>query len=87
MKKLKLIILLLPVLLLLSGSSNPPVNVRVNVDATSITGKLEPFWASQIIHPTEFMLTEWGENLLSLFSESGAARQYIRLYNQPERAI
>ena len=84
MKKL----FILPIiLLLLSGFTVPPENIRINVDATRSTGKLEPFWASQIIHPTEFLLTEWGRNFISLLKESGAANDYIRIYNQPENAI
>lgn len=61
--------------------------VNIKVDATQTTGTLKPFWASQIIHPTEFLLTEWGRNFVNLITETGAARQYIRIYNQPERAI
>jgi xylan 1,4-beta-xylosidase len=59
----------------------------IHVDATQITGGLEPFWASQIVHPTEFLLTEWGRQFLNLLKETGAARQRIRIYNQPEEAI
>ncbi|MDR0430579.1 MAG: hypothetical protein LBH58_08915 [Tannerellaceae bacterium] len=61
--------------------------VKINVDAAQYTGKLEPFWASQIIHPTEFLLTGWGKNFIDMITEAGAARQYIRIYNQPERAF
>ncbi len=83
MKKL----IILPIILLLAGFSAVPEKVTVQVDATKSVGKLDPFWASQIIHPTEFLLTEWGRNFVHLLKESGAALQYIRIYNQPERAI
>lgn len=59
----------------------------IKVDATQQVRTLDPFWASQIIHPTEFLLTDWGRNFVSLLKETGAARQYIRIYNQPEKAI
>jgi hypothetical protein len=36
-------------------------SVQINVDARRSVGKLEPFWTSQIIHPTEFVLTGWGK--------------------------
>ncbi len=49
--------------------------------------RLEPFWASQIIHPTESLLTDWGNEFLHLLAETGAAREHIRIYNQPEEAI
>ncbi len=62
-------------------------SIEIKVDATKKLGKLEPFWASQIIHPTEYLLTTWGEDFLHLLKETGAARQYIRIYNQPENAI
>lgn len=78
---------LLPFFLLLFCSAYPPESIQVNVDATKTSGRLEPFWASQIIHPTEFLLTEWGRNFVNLLAESGAARQFIRVYNQPEVAI
>lgn len=61
--------------------------LRITVDATRTTGTLEPFWASQIIHPTESLLTEQGRSLLRLMTETGAARQYVRIYNQPETAV
>ena len=61
--------------------------VQVKVDATKTIGALEPFWASQIVHPTEFLLTEWGKDFLDMITESGAAQQYIRIYNQPEKAF
>jgi xylan 1,4-beta-xylosidase len=61
--------------------------VRIEVDAIKKTGMLEPFWASQIIHPTEFILTEWGAEFVSLLAKTGAAQQFIRIYNQPEKAI
>lgn len=78
---------LIPLFLFLMSSTFPPRSIQVKVDATRTTGKLEPFWASQIIHPTEFLLTEWGKNFVNLLKESGAAREYIRVYNQPEAAI
>lgn len=59
----------------------------VQVDATQTLGRLEPFWASQIVHPTEFLLTEWGQRYVRLLKATGAARQYIRIYNQPENAV
>lgn len=61
--------------------------IEIKVDASKLVGKLEPFWASQIIHPTEFLLTEWGRNFVDMLTETGAARQYIRIYNQPEKAL
>jgi len=78
---------IISIALILSGIAISAQKVEINVDATKTTGKLEPFWASQIIHPTEFLLTEWGKDFLSLLNETGAARQRIRIYNQPEEAI
>lgn len=60
--------------------------LRVTVDAGRVSGTLEPFWASQIIHPTESLEAEQGQALLRLMAETGAARQYVRIYNQPEYA-
>jgi len=61
--------------------------VVIDVDAKNKRGKLEPFWANQIIHPTDFVLTEWGRSFIHMLKETGAAKQYIRIYNQPEVAI
>jgi len=61
--------------------------VAIQVDATRAIGELEPFWASQIVHPTERLLTDEGAELLRLMTEAGAARQFVRIYNQPEEAI
>jgi xylan 1,4-beta-xylosidase len=61
--------------------------VKISVDANKTTGMLAPFWASQIIHPTEFLLTGWGKKYMNLITKSGAARQYVRIYNQPEKAF
>lgn len=77
------------ILLLLLGAivADAQKTVRIDVDATRQTGTLKPFWASQIIHPTEFLLTSWGRNFVDMITDAGAARQYIRIYNQPERAL
>jgi xylan 1,4-beta-xylosidase len=80
-------IVFLFIILLLGNYAQAQLSVEINVDATNVIGQLEPFWASQIIHPTEFLLTEWGDNFLKLLEENGAAQQYIRIYNQPEQAI
>ena len=61
--------------------------MKINVDATKIIAPLDPFWAGITFHPTEYLSTQWGEELLRLLAESGAARTFIRLYNQPENAI
>ena len=82
---IKLLSLTLILVLLCSFTPQEPVSIKV--DATKNLSKLDPFWASQIIHPTEFLLTGWGNNFIKLLKESGAARQYIRIYNQPETAI
>ncbi len=60
---------------------------RITADATRTIGRLEPFWANQIIHPTESLLTDWGRDFLKMLAEAGAARQHVRIYNQPEAAI
>ncbi len=78
---------LAPALLAPVGFSQTGGRVQVNVDATRTQGKLEPFWASQIIHPTEALLTDWGKGFLQMLKETGAARQHVRIYNQPETAI
>lgn len=62
-------------------------SLEIKVDASRTVGELKPFWASQIIHPTEFLRTEWGREFAQLLAETGAARQYIRIYNQPEYAV
>jgi hypothetical protein len=67
--------------------SQDSATVHVDVDASRAVVELEPFWASQIIHPTESLLTERGKKLLDLVANAGAARQHIRIYNQPEVAI
>ena len=82
LKKITPILVLITTLCL--AQSDP--DVVVSVDATQRIGSLEPFWASQIIHPTESLLTPRGEKLLKLMVENGAARQYVRIYNQPETA-
>jgi len=84
---MKLKVLMIAGILFGLSFSFPSKDVIIQIDTTHSYGKLEPFWASQIIHPTEFLTTEWGRNLVSLFVENGAARQYIRIYNQPEKAI
>ena len=68
------------------ASESAEATVAIQVDATQTLGRLEPFWASQIIHPTESLETEQGQALLRLMAEAGAARQYVRIYNQPEYA-
>lgn len=77
------------IILLLSTSIVAAQNseVKIHVDANHLKGPLEPFWARQIVHPTEFLLTEWGDRFINLITENGAASQYIRIYNQPEKAI
>jgi xylan 1,4-beta-xylosidase len=60
---------------------------HIDLDAAIPVGELQPFWAGQTFHPTEYLSTEWGENLVTLMGEAGAARTFIRLYNQPENAI
>jgi len=80
-------LILLSAALARSASSQPAEQVQISVDATCTAGKLDPFWASQIIHPTESLLTDPGKRLLRLMAETGAARQNIRIYNQPEEAI
>jgi xylan 1,4-beta-xylosidase len=74
-------------LLLISLSGYSQQAITIDVDVTSPVGELKPFWAGQTFHPTEYLSTEWGENLVRLMGESGAARTFIRLYNQPENAI
>lgn len=78
---------LIAIALLLFVSPAPAQEALIRVDATRTTGHLEPFWASQIIHPTEFLLTDWGREFLRLAKATGAAQQYVRIYNQPENAI
>jgi hypothetical protein len=58
--------------------------VRISVHAVQATGQLAPFWASQIIHPTESLRTEQGRGFLRLLVETGAARQYVRIFGSPE---
>lgn len=60
---------------------------KVFIDASKIIYETEPFWASIKFHPTEYLSAEWGRNLVALLQNSGAARQYVRLYNQPEDAV
>jgi xylan 1,4-beta-xylosidase len=80
-------LLLLPLFLLACGLAAPAGAVQLTVDATKSSGELDPFWASQIVHPTESLLTAEGKKYVQLLKDTGAARQYIRIYNQPETAI
>jgi xylan 1,4-beta-xylosidase len=61
--------------------------VIVNVDASRALGKMEPFWANVVFHPTEYLDGPWGERLVELLARTGAVQRYIRLYNQPEDAL
>ncbi len=85
MKKLKLS--LIAIVLLQISFYSPDRDVSIRADATISLGELEPFWASQIIHATEFLPTQWGRNYVQTLQETGAAQQFIRIYNQPENAI
>jgi hypothetical protein len=58
----RMTVFLLLLLLAGTGHSQPAGRVRISVDATQSAGKLEPFWASQIIHPTESLLTDTGRD-------------------------
>lgn len=78
----KLFCLIFLTFLYLEASSQ----IIFKIDASRDQGELKPFWASQIIHPTEFLLTDWGNRLLNLMVKSGAAKEYIRIYSQPEVA-
>lgn len=60
--------------------------VQVTVNAKQVIGNNEPFWANMVFHPTEFLDGAWGEDLVALLADTGAAQRYIRLYNQPEDA-
>lgn len=66
---------------------NTSTSLRITVDPGSPVGPLDPFWAGQIIHPTERLLTEEGQSFLRLLAEKGACRAGVRIYNQPEEAI
>ncbi len=85
MKILKLS--LIAIVLLQISFYSPDRDFSIRVDATISLDKLEPFWASQIIHATEFLPTEWGRNYVQTLQETGAEQQFIRIYNQPENAI
>ena len=67
-----------------AGAADP---VRIEVDCGISLGKNVPFWASMVFHPTEYLDSDWGRDLVKLLAESGAAARYIRLYNQPEDAV
>ena len=67
--------------------ANPDKTVEITVDATRPIGALNPFWSGITFHPTEYLSTQWGEDLMKLLGEAGAVRQFVRLYNQPENAI
>jgi xylan 1,4-beta-xylosidase len=58
----------------------------VFVDARRVLADNDPFWGNLVFHPTEFLSTEWGEQHIALLREAGAARKYVRIYNQPEDA-
>ena len=75
------------IILVLFSFSPADRGVEIKVDASRTVGELQPFWASQIIHPTEFLRSEWGREFAQLLAETGAARQFIRIYNQPEYAV
>jgi xylan 1,4-beta-xylosidase len=70
-----------------SSLGQDEAGVGIQVDARRGLGDLEPFWASQIIHPTERLMTDEGAEFLRLLAAAGAARQFVRIYNQPEEAI
>ena len=57
------------------------------LNANVVISSFDPFWANMKFHPTEYLSTEWGKELVKLFKDSGAAKQYVRLYNQPEDAV
>lgn len=59
----------------------------LQLNANDIISSFDPFWANMKFHPTEYLSTEWGKELISLLEDSGAAQQYVRLYNQPEDAV
>jgi xylan 1,4-beta-xylosidase len=83
----RLTLFLMAFLLTGAGFSQPSGRVQVSVDAARPLGTLEPFWASQIVHPTESLLTDAGRDFLQMLKETGAARQFVRIYNQPETAV
>ena len=58
----------------------------VFVDARRVLADNDPFWGNLVFHPTEFLSTEWGEQHIALLRRAGAARKYVRIYNQPEDA-
>ncbi len=85
MQKLACVLIILFIVFSQPSFSRQSVDIRV--DATKSIGTLEPFWAGITFHPTEYLSTHWGEELVRQLGETGAARTFIRLYNQPENAI
>ena len=57
------------------------------LNGRKVISTLEPFWTNMKFHPTEYLSTDWGRELVRLLDKSGAAQQYVRLYNQPEDAV
>lgn len=60
--------------------------VKVSVDGTKTGDYLYPFWSGLTFHPTEYLSTQWGKNLLTELAESNSIQTYVRIYNQPEFA-
>ena len=82
MKAIKLITL--SVFLIFRSFAQSPVEITINGDKSD--GYLYPFWAGLTFHPTEYLSTEWGKNLLTELAETNSIQTYVRIYNQPEFA-
>ncbi len=60
--------------------------VKVTVDGSKVGDYLYPFWSGLTFHPTEYLSTGWGKNLLTELAETNSIQTYVRIYNQPEFA-
>lgn len=78
-----ILLLLIAVLLNIKSFAQ---STQITVQGDEVGDYLYPFWAGVTFHPTEYLSTSWGKNLLTELAETKAIQTYVRIYNQPEFA-
>ncbi len=76
-------LLLLSILFALASFAQ---TAQITVQGDQKGDYLYPFWAGVTFHPTEYLSTSWGKDLLTDLAETNAIQTYVRIYNQPEFA-